>query len=150
LNLRVETITPYVPGFSSLKAESIDLGFNMLRRLDDNWRNGTNCFDLPGEKLLGLFSCHQLIGVGGLNQDPFMTNCRAGRVRHLYLGQCYRGMGLGTLLLQQIIQDAVIHFALINTHAPHAAYSFYERLGFHCLADQDISTHRLQLIAATK
>ncbi|WAH61901.1 GNAT family N-acetyltransferase (plasmid) [Pseudomonas silvicola] len=88
--------------------------------------------------------------LAGLNQDPFMTNCRAGRVRHLYLGQCYRGMGLGTLLLQQIIQDAVIHFALINTRAPHAAYSFYERLGFQCLADQDISTHRLQLIAATK
>ncbi|MBK0095762.1 GNAT family N-acetyltransferase [Erwinia sp. S63] len=150
LNLRVEKITPDIHGFSQLKAESIELGFNMLRRLDDNWRNGTNRFDLPGEKLLGLFSDHELIGVGGLNQDPFMTNCRAGRVRHLYLAQRYRGMKLGTLLLQQIIQDAVIHFAFINTHAPGAAFSFYERAGFHCLADQEISTHRLQLIAVTE
>ncbi|WAH61900.1 hypothetical protein LZ023_35470 (plasmid) [Pseudomonas silvicola] len=55
MNLRVETITPYVPGFSSLKAESIDLGFNMLRRLDDNWRNGTNCSISAWRKLWGCF-----------------------------------------------------------------------------------------------
>lgn len=146
LNLRVEKITPAIPGFSQLKAESMYLGFNMLRRLDDNWRNGTNRFDLPGEKLLGLFSDNELIGVGGLNQDPFMANCRAGRVRHLYLAQRYRGMKLGTLLLQQIIKDAEIHFALINSHAPSTAFSFYERAGFHCLVDQEISTHRLQLV----
>lgn len=38
--LLIEPVTPDEPGYISLKAESIALNFNMLRRLDENWLRG--------------------------------------------------------------------------------------------------------------
>lgn len=53
--LLIEPVTPDEPGYIALKAESIALRFNMLRRLEENWQRGENRFNAPGEKLLGRF-----------------------------------------------------------------------------------------------
>lgn len=53
--LLIEPVTPDEPGYIALKAESIALNFNMLRRLEENWQRGENRFNAPGEKLLGRF-----------------------------------------------------------------------------------------------
>lgn len=76
--LLIEPVTPEEPGYIALKAESIALHFNMLRRLEENWQRGENRFNAPGEKLLGAFLNGRLVGVCGLNRDPFSQQPRAG------------------------------------------------------------------------
>lgn len=97
--LRIMLVTPDNKGFASLKAQSVEEHYNMLRRLEANWLSGENRFDLPGEKLLGVFAREELVGIGGLNRDPFSADERAGRIRHLYLSPAWRGKGAGQQLL---------------------------------------------------
>ena len=76
--LLIEPVTPDEPGYIALKAESVALNFNMLRRLEENWQRGENRFNAPGEKLLGAFLNGKLVGICGLNRDPFSQQSRAG------------------------------------------------------------------------
>lgn len=76
--LLIAAITPDEPGFSALRAESLTQNLNMLGRLAENWQSGINRFNAPGEKLLGAFAFGQLVGVCGLNVDPFSQQPRAG------------------------------------------------------------------------
>ena len=71
LRLLIEPVTPDEPGYIALKTESTALNFNMLRRLEENWERGENRFNAPGEKLLGAFLNGKLVGICGLNRDPF-------------------------------------------------------------------------------
>lgn len=76
--LLIAATTPDDPGFVALRTESLEQHFNMLRRLAENWQSGKNRFNAPGEKLLGAFVNGQLVGVCGLNIDPFSQQPRAG------------------------------------------------------------------------
>ena len=115
----------------------------MLRRLAENWQNGENRFNAPGEKLLGAFAHGQLIGVCGLNIDPFSQQPRAGRIRHLYIAERHRRQGIGHQLLVSVITHSGSSFDFLNTHAPSTAWSFYENLGFRPVYDEPRVTHRL-------
>ena len=141
--LLIEPITPEEPGYIALKSESIALHFNMLRRLEENWQRGENRFNAPGEKLLGAFLNGKLVGVCGLNRDPFSQQPRAGRIRHLYISEKCRGLGIGKQLLAVVMADASIWFDFLNTHAPQAAWAFYDHAGFVPVADEPRVTHRL-------
>ena len=145
MNFIIAKITPDDKGFKALKEESMAAGFNMLRRLEENWLNGQNRFDRPGENLLGFYIEELLIGVCGLNQDPYMPSVNAGRLRHLYVGMKWRRMQVGISLLREILADAGRWFDFINTNAPQSAFFFYERAGFIPLAGTDSVTHRLYL-----
>ena len=134
--LLIAAITPDEPGFSALRAESLAQNLNMLRRLAENWQNGENRFNAPGEKLLGAFAHGQLVGVCGLNVDPFSQQPRAGRIRH-------RRQGIGHQLLVSVITHSGASFDFLNTHAPSMAWSFYENLGFRPVYDEPRVTHRL-------
>jgi len=115
----------------------------MLRRLDENWRNGTNTFSRPGELLLCAHSGSELVGLCGRNIDPYARDARAGRVRHLYVRRSHRGQGVGRLLVQAVAHDAGRYFDYLNTRAPREAFPFYESLGFERVADDPTVTHRL-------
>lgn len=142
-HLLLETITPAEPGFIALKAESLSLNFNMLHRLEENWRRGENRFNAPGEKLLGAFVGGRLVGLCGLNRDPFSLHPRAGRIRHLYISEKYRGTDIGRQLLTAVMADASIWFDFLNTHAPESAFGFYQTLGFTRVCDETRITHSL-------
>lgn len=88
--LLIAATTPDDPGFVALRTESLEQHFNMLRRLAENWQSGKNRFNAPGETLLGAFVNHQLVGVCGINSDPFSPQPRVGRIRHLYISERYR------------------------------------------------------------
>ena len=115
----------------------------MLRRLEENWQRGENRFNAPGEKLLGAFLNGKLVGVCGLNRDPFSQQPRAGRIRHLYVSEKCRGLGIGKQLLTVVMADASIWFDFLNTHAPDTACGFYRRAGFRLVSDEPRVTHRL-------
>ncbi len=145
MNIIIANITPDTPGFFALKAESMAAGFNMLRRLEENWLSRQNRFDKPGEKLAGAFADNLLIGLCGLNQDPWASSTRAGRLRHLYVSAEWRRMQVGITLLGAMLAGADRWFDFINTNAPLSAFTFYERAGFIPLTDVDKVTHRLPL-----
>jgi N-acetylglutamate synthase-like GNAT family acetyltransferase len=140
--LLIEPVTPDEPGYIALKAESIALNFNMLRRLEENWQRGENRFNAPGEKLLGAFLNGKLVGVCGLNRDPFSQQPRAGRIRHLYVSEKCRGLGIGKQLLTVVMADASIWFDFLNTHAPDAP-TVLSPGGFTLVSDEPRVTHRL-------
>src|SRR5207249_6785208 len=81
-----------------LVAESERLGLRLVRRLADEWATGANRFDRPGEILFGAFIDGRLVGVGGLNIDPYAGDERVGRLRHLYVLSAFRRMGVGRQL----------------------------------------------------
>ncbi len=141
--LRVMLVTPGHEGFAALKAQSLGEHFNMLRRLEANWLSGDNRFNAPGEKLLGIFADEELVGIGGLNRDPFSEDKRAGRIRHLYLSPAWRGKGIGQQLLQALLSGGHGWFDFYNTHAPEHAFRFYETAGFQAVSGEERVTHRL-------
>ena len=141
--LLIAATTPDDPGFVALRTESLEQHFNMLRRLAENWQSGKNRFNAPGEPLLGAFVNHQLVGVCGINSDPFSPQPRAGRIRHLYISERYRRRGIGPQLLVSVITHSSAWFDFLNTHAPAQAWPFYERLGFRPVYDEPRVTHRL-------
>lgn len=145
MTIIITSITPGSEGFLALKSRSMAAGFNMLRRLEENWLNGQNRFDKPGEKLAGAFAGDVLVGVCGLNQDPYMPGVRAGRLRHLYVDAQWRRMQVGMALLNVMLEGAEHAFDFINTNAPPSAFAFYARAGFVPLTDTESVTHRLTL-----
>lgn len=67
----------------NLIEESKREGFEFVQRTIDDWNSGANCFSQTGEGLWGLVSGTELIGIGGLNVDPYAEYAGTGRVRHL-------------------------------------------------------------------
>ncbi len=115
----------------SLLDESKRGGYHFLQRTIDDWHTEVNKFNKPGEKLWGLFLGKNLIGIGGLNIDPYSLTPKVGRVRHLYIQEAQRRAGHATLIMNKIIEEASHHFTLLRLFTDNAgASAFYEKLGF--------------------
>jgi GNAT superfamily N-acetyltransferase len=106
-------------------------GAGIVTRLVDEWMSGVNRFDGPGEALFGASIGGRLVGVCGLNVDPYAAQARTGRVRHLYVLSPFRGRGVGGCLVTAVIEAARGRFdsLRLRTANPVAA-RLYERLGF--------------------
>ncbi|HDR7355508.1 GNAT family N-acetyltransferase [Bacillus wiedmannii] len=114
-----------------LVQESKDEGFNFLIKLISDYENKINIFNKTGECLYGIFQGEKLIGIGGLNEDPYSENNKIGRVRRFYIAKEYRRKGLGRLLLVRIISDAKKHLNIVvlNTDTVQGD-KFYTSSGF--------------------
>jgi GNAT superfamily N-acetyltransferase len=145
MDIQFANLTPHSPEFVELRSQSITEGFNMLRRLEENWRSGYNRFDRPGEKLIGAYADGLIVGACGLNIDPYTQKDGTGRLRHLYVGPGWRNRRVGSGLLSEILKDAGRWFDFINTNAPSSAFAFYEQAGFMTLSGMDKVTHQLCL-----
>lgn len=86
--------------------ESKDEGFYFLIKLISEYENKINTFNKTGECLYGIFQGEKLIRIGGLNEDPYTGNNKIGRLRRFYISKDYRRIGLGKLLLNQLISHA--------------------------------------------
>jgi GNAT superfamily N-acetyltransferase len=117
--------------FAPLLAESEREGWRFVRRLADDWASGLNRFDQPGEALLGAGVDGTLVGVCGLNVDPYAGDPTIGRVRRLYVLETFRRRGVGNLLVQAVLQAARNRFRLLRVRTENAtAGRLFERLGF--------------------
>lgn len=137
--LDLEAIHPLVE-------ESISQGFRFLERLVREYQSGFNRFDQLGEVLLTASIQATIIGIGGLNRDPYSSTPAAGRVRHLYVQADWRRRGVGRSLMTCLICHARPHYQqlTLRTDSP-TADRFYQTLGFQpCLHSQQ-STHILHL-----
>jgi ribosomal protein S18 acetylase RimI-like enzyme len=133
------------PDVRVLVAESEAAGMRLVRRLVDEWHDGSNRFDRPGEALFGAWVDARLVGVCGLNIDPYAGDDRVGRVRHLYVLVAARRLGVARTLMAEIFSAARGRFATLRLSTSNpAAARLYESLGFRPVSQRD-GTHVLSL-----
>jgi GNAT superfamily N-acetyltransferase len=146
--MAIERLTHLTPEHLAAPiAENEAQGLSFVKRLADEWASGANRFDRPGEALFAVRDAADIVGVGGLNVDPYTTEPGTGRLRHVYVMAAHRRRGLGAVLVGEIIAAARGHFHTLrlSTSNPDAA-RLYERLGFRPRADAARCTHVLEAV----
>lgn len=129
-----------------LLADSEATGSRIVRRLVDEWADRINRFDRPGEALFGAWAGGWLVGVCGLNVDPYAGDDRVGRVRRLYVLTGSRRLGIGRLLVRQVIERAGDRFDSLRLRTNNeAAARLYLGMGFRESREPGEFTHVLQL-----
>jgi len=130
----------------ALLAESEQAGLRLVRRLVEEWVSGANRFDRPGEELFGAWLDGRVVGVCGLNVDPYTAKEGVGRVRHLYVLSAFRRRGVGRGLIAAVIEAARGRFGelRLRTGNPEAA-RVYEALGFQPFGRAADCTHIMEL-----
>lgn len=140
-------ITALPAAFPKLIESAEAEGFQALTTLARNFESGTNRFDRPGEVLLTLWDREELLGVGGLNRDPYFPSCLVGRLRHLYVLPSLRSQGLGRSLVEALEARArgVFFMLQLFTQASRAG-AFYEALGYQPVQGETKVSHRKALL----
>ncbi len=129
-----------------LVLEASATGFHALSRLLDEWQSGRNRFDQPGEAIFIANDNGKIVGVCGLNRDPYLGDPTVGRVRHLYVALDHRRNGIGTRLVRAVMGVAMGSFTRVRvrTDSPDADV-FYRSLGFMRFADEAACSHQVVL-----
>jgi GNAT superfamily N-acetyltransferase len=136
-----------VDALGALVIESERAGSTFVSRLVEEWITGTNSFDRPGEALFGMWVDGRLIGVCGLNVDPYTDAARVGRVRHLYVLSAFRRLGAGRRLVTEVIEAGHSFFDVLRLSTSNpAAARLYEAMGFR---PTDGATHATHVMALT-
>ena len=129
-----------------LEAESERAGFRFLRRLVTEWDAGGNRFTRPGEALFAAVCGGRVVGVCGLNADPYAADAGVGRVRRLYVLATFRRRGVGRRLVREVIAAAAGNFRSLRLRTETAeAAQFYAAMGFRACTGAADCTHVLEL-----
>ncbi|NKW84378.1 GNAT family N-acetyltransferase [Bacillus cereus] len=111
---QIENLMKYE--FKYLVQESKEEGFKFLKKLINEYENELNTFNKSGECLYGIFQGEKLIGIAGLNADPYTENNKIGRLRRFYIAKDYRRIGLGKLLLNKLLSHTEKYFKVVVLH----------------------------------
>ena len=146
MHLTTTRITSLPPDLGELLEEGEREGFRFLRRLEDEWQSGANRFGRDGEALFIARVDGRLVGICGINVDPYVGSDDIARLRHLYVAPDARRHGIGRTLARLAIESAARHrFRAVYLRSDtEAAARFYESLGFMPIDDGD-ATHALAL-----
>ncbi len=155
MTLEIQRIR-YLPTqeFTEMLAESKIAGFRAIERLVTEWETDVNHFDRPGEALFiarkgapqSGSGSDRILGVCGLNRDPYIDSNQIGRVRRLYVMQDSRRQGIGRTLVHQVIEVAKLSFNRLHVRTTNPiAAQFYQSLGFMACHSES-ATHTLDLI----
>ena len=130
----------------SLVTESQTEGYRHLTRLLDEYESGINRFNEPGEALFITIFKTSIIGICGLNRDPYSKNKRVGRVRRFYISRPFRRTGVAQKLMKFVTDLARENFEILvlKTDNPIADI-FYKKLGFIDKPYDESSSHYLIL-----
>jgi GNAT superfamily N-acetyltransferase len=133
-----------IDGLSALVTEADANGFRAPSRLLSEWRSGLNRFDQPGEAFFITTDNGRVIGICGLNRDPYLSDPTVGRVRHLYVAVDHRRKKIGTRLVRAVVAAAQGHFARLRLKTDNAgADAFYQSIGFTTVAGEPSCSHQL-------
>ena len=149
MDVRIERLLELPPAhLAPLIAESEQAGLRFVSRLAEEWASGRNRFDRPGEALFGALTDGCLVGVCGLNVDPYAGAPRIGRVRHLYVLIAQRRHGVGRELVGAVVAAARGRFATLRLSTANAqAARLYETMGFRRRAGDAQCTHVMDVPA---
>ncbi|OIU68585.1 GNAT family N-acetyltransferase [Rossellomorea aquimaris] len=116
----------------SLIEQSKEDGFRFLERLVNDYKSGSNTFNREGEVLIGVFNEKGIpAAIGGLNRDPFSKDKNIGRLRRFYISKEVRRSGIGSLLVNRIIDEAKRHYEIVVLHTDtEQGDRFYRAVGF--------------------
>jgi N-acetylglutamate synthase-like GNAT family acetyltransferase len=128
---------------AELLIESEKEGFRNIHRLVNEYNEGINRFQHEDEALFGCRVGHRVIGICGLNRDPY-SDGSIGRLRRLYVLKEFRHHGAGRRLVEAVIHKASSHYSklVLRTDNPKAA-DFYKKLGFKEVKGDVRITHEL-------
>jgi N-acetylglutamate synthase-like GNAT family acetyltransferase len=105
--------------------------FRAIEWLKNDWQKGVNRFDKPGEAFYVARLNDHLVGVCGVNRDPFVGDASIARLRRLYVLPQYRRLGIGRQLVLRAQEDARKHFIVIRLRTTsEEAGVFFESVGF--------------------
>ena len=126
-------------------------GHRMVSTLIADHLSGRNRFDAPGERLYAVTLGGHMIGVCGLNVDPYVSDARVGRVRRLYVSTAHRRRGVARMLVERIVADATGTFERlrVRTNDPNA-HAFYRAIGFSEVDGDPECTHERVLFAPVR
>jgi tRNA-Thr(GGU) m(6)t(6)A37 methyltransferase TsaA len=114
-----------------LLRESEKEGYRFVRKLLNQYETGENCFEKTGEVLYVAVIHNEVVGVCGLNQDPYCGKGHVGRVRHLFVRSTFRNQGIAGRLLDKIKEEANEHFTVLTLRTSNPiADKFYRSIGF--------------------
>ena len=121
-------------------------GHRFVERTLTEWASGHNRFDGTGEGLFLASAGGMVIGMAGVNVDPYVIDPSVGRLRHLYVIPTHRRRGVASALVDRCLELARGSFAVLRlrTYDPEAA-AFYAALGFDETAESD-ATHAMALV----
>ena len=121
-------------------------GYRFIRRLIDEFESGANAFTHPGEALFEVRILGKLVGIAGLNIDPYVSGGSVGRVRRMYVHPGHRNHGIGTALIEAIEKHARGSFDLLQLRTDSdAASRFYASVGFVPLHGAAEASHAKRL-----
>jgi len=133
-------------GLDRLRDEAARHGFAFLDRLVADWASGANTFSRPGECLLGALADDRLVGIGGLNADPYSSRTDLGRIRHVYVLDAWRRKGVGRALIDCLVSEGRGLFGELRLRTANAAAAaFYVQCGFGPV-DDPTASHALKLV----
>jgi GNAT superfamily N-acetyltransferase len=127
--LSIECLTGLPAGIAMLRADAVDDGHRAMSRLVEEWADGSNRFDRPGECLFAVCSDRMLAGIGGLTIEP--TGASMFRMRRLYVHTTMRRHGVGRLIVETLLDHVQPAAAVVTVNAgtPDAS-AFWLRMGF--------------------
>ena len=133
-------------GLEALRAEAARQGFMFMDRLVSDWASGANTFSCPGECFLGALADDRLVGVAGLNADPYLPKAGVGRVRHVYVLDSWRHKGIGRALVDRLLNEARGFFGEVRLRTDtDGAAAFYIGCGFS-QANDATASHSLKFV----
>lgn len=155
MNLSIENVCDLrLAELTDLVTESTGQGFNAIQRLVEEWVAGINRFDRFGEALFvarsgdgeALSGRDRIVGICGLNIDPYTNSPTIGRIRRLYVLQEYRRQGIGRALVERVVAEAFPTFKCLHARTSDPVSDrFYRSLEFMPCSDSEYYTHELTL-----
>lgn len=130
---------------NELLTESVSEGFRHITRLVEEYKSGANRFNQEGEALFLCLIGHRVIGICGLNRDPY-NGIEVGRLRRLYVLKEFRRCSIGRKLTEAVIHKSQTNFTrlVLKTDNPQAS-RFYSALDFIEVHSDKNITHYLEI-----
>ena len=117
-------------------------GHQNIETLINEFDSGVNRFNKPGEALFGAYDAASIIGIGGINIDPYCALPTVGRVRRLFIKPDARRSGVATALMRQIEETGRRYFSKLNLRTnSQTASRFYISLGYSTVEDEEKISH---------
>ena len=134
-----------VPDIEGLREAAHNEQIEFVERCHVDWTSSENQFDARGEGFwLAVTSLGQVVGMVGLNIDPYLNDPSIGRLRHLYVHPDHREGGVGTELVTAAMQSALGEFKRVRLRTPgDRADAFYDNYGFE-RSMSDTASHEVR------
>jgi GNAT superfamily N-acetyltransferase len=132
---------------SELVKESEAEGYRFLTRLVNDYKDGSNTFDKPGEALFFIQDgSGEVVAIGGVNQSPFSDDKDVARLQRFYVAAAARRQGVGSILLEEIVRHSRDTFREMTVRTESSkADAFYRANGFELDDSASETTHLISL-----